>query len=254
MARRKSANPKLICALSLHTHLCRSRSEGGDADRVKTELINALSHRNLKVKSVGEEMATLEGITISLFRVKPTVGLPYASTGFFISSRAFCRYGGSSESEFWRILVACCYIEQIQPEHKKHTTTPSLPPIPQDAYRSMGVPLLHLQQYGRQRPGVRHLGCAFRLEFRFLPVLIFRNSGYSGNSAEHMSELNHSRARLICSGIPEGRTRDLCHNTISYYHSSAICPYHSTMLPVVPGPAAVRRPRHPQPVDAETER
>jgi hypothetical protein len=37
------------------------------------------------------------------------------------------------------------------------------------------------------------------------------------NSAEHTSELNHSRARLICSGIqqnPEfrrdGRTRDLC--------------------------------------------
>ena len=62
MARRKSANPELIRALSLHTHLRRSRSEGGDADRAKTELINALSHRNLKVKSVGEEMATLEGM------------------------------------------------------------------------------------------------------------------------------------------------------------------------------------------------
>ena len=51
----------------------------------------------------------------------------------------------------------CCYLEQIQPEHKKHTIAPSLPPIPQDAYRSMGVPLLHLQQHGQQRPGVRHV-------------------------------------------------------------------------------------------------
>jgi hypothetical protein len=65
--------------------------------------------------------------------------------------------GGSSESEFWRILVALLYIEQIQPEHKKHTTAPSLHPIPQDADRSMGVPLLQLQQHGRQRPGVRHV-------------------------------------------------------------------------------------------------
>ena len=61
MARRKSDNPELIRALSLRAHLRRCRSEEGDAYRVKTELINALSHRNLKVKSIGvEEMATLE--------------------------------------------------------------------------------------------------------------------------------------------------------------------------------------------------
>ena len=29
-----------------------------------------------------------------------------------------------------------------------------------------------------------NLGCAFRLEFRFLPVLIFRNSGYSAEFPE----------------------------------------------------------------------
>ena len=98
-------------------------------------------------------------------------------------------------------------------------------------------------------------------------------SSYSGipviprnfrNSAEHTSELNHSRARLICSGIPEGRTRDLCHNTIPYYHSSAIC--HTIQccqwcgawsdIAVVSTDVTVRRQRHPQPVavDAETER
>ena len=93
------------------------------------------------------------------------------------------------------------------------------------------------------------------------------------NSTEHTSELNHSRARLICSGIrwnpefrPEfwrkGRTRDLCppqYRTILPFFCNL--PHHS-MLPVVPGPpspsspptAAVRRLRHPQLVDAETER
>jgi hypothetical protein len=93
------------------------------------------------------------------------------------------------------------------------------------------------------------------------------------NSTEHTSELNHSRARFICSGIrwnpefrPEfwrkGRTRDLCppqYRTILPFFCNL--PHHS-MLPVVPGPqspsspptAAVRRLRHPQLVDAETER
>jgi hypothetical protein len=70
--------------------------------------------------------------------------------------------------------------------------------------------------------------------------------------------LSCAMRRVWC---PEGRTRDLCHNTIPYYHASAICPHHS-MLPVVPGlpspssppTAAVHRTRHPEPVDAETER
>ena len=65
--------------------------------------------------------------------------------------------GGSSESKFWRILVALLLHKTNQPEHKKHTIAPSFPTIPQDAYRSMGVPLLQLQQHGCQRPGVRHV-------------------------------------------------------------------------------------------------
>ncbi len=112
------------------------------------------------------------------------------------------------------------------------------------------------------------LGCAFWLEFRFLLVLIFRNSGYSAEFPEfrgtHVGIKSFqgkiNLLRNSGSGIPEGRTPDLCHNTIPYYHSSVICPHHS-MLPVVPGQplsssplsAAVRRPRHSQPVDAETE-
>ena len=67
------------------------------------------------------------------------------------------------------------------------------------------------------------LGCAFRFVFRFLPGFIFRNLFFflrnPRNSAEHTSELNHSKAKLICSGIRqnpefrpefqrEGRTRD----------------------------------------------
>ena len=58
--------------------------------------------------------------------------------------------------------------------------------------------------------------------------------------------------------VPKGRTRDLCHNTILLFCN---LPYHS-MLPVVPGPPLLLSPpkatvlclRHPQPVDAETER
>ena len=63
--------------------------------------------------------------------------------------------------------------------------------------------------------GRHHLGCAFRFLFRFLPGLIFRNSGYSAEfpgSVGTQSELNHSRARLICSGIPEGRTLDMVYS------------------------------------------
>ncbi len=61
------------------------------------------------------------------------------------------------------------------------------------------------------------------------------------------------------SGIPEGRTHtNLCHNTILLFYNLP----HRSMLPGVPGlpsplsthTAAVRCPRHPQPVDAETER
>ncbi len=116
------------------------------------------------------------------------------------------------------------------------------------------------------------------MHFIFFPVPdwlhfgILRFLRITSGSAEHTPELNHSRARLICSGIlqnpesggnPEGRTRDLSHNTmVPYYHMVLFCnlPHHS-MLPVVPGPlsplslptAGIRRPRHPQPVDAETE-
>ena len=96
----------------------------------------------------------------------------------------------------------------------------------------------------------------------------------TSGSAEHTPELNHSRARLICSGILrnpesgwnlEGRTRDLSHNTmVPYYHMVLFCNLpHRSMMPVVPGPppspsslptAGIRHPRHPEPVDAETER
>jgi hypothetical protein len=58
------------------------------------------------------------------------------------------------------------------------------------------------------------LGCAFRPVFRFIPVLIFRNSGFSAefpdSGGRHIgirSELNHSRARIICSGIPDPEFR-----------------------------------------------
>ncbi len=122
----------------------------------------------------------------------------------------------------------------------------------------------------------QELGCAFRFLFRFLPGLIFRNPFFlrnPRNSAEHTLELNHSRARSICSGIRrnpefwpefwrEERTHDLCppqYRTILPFFCNL--PHHS-MLPVVPGPpsplfpptAAVCRRQHPQPVDAETER
>ena len=39
------------------------------------------------------------------------------------------------------------------------------------------------------------------------------------NSAEHTSELNHSRARLMCSGIPEGRTLDMVFCATCIEHS-----------------------------------
>jgi len=56
----------------------------------------------------------------------------------------------------------------------------------------------HLMQH------VEGLGCVFRFLFRFLTGLIFGIRGIpriTSDSAEHRSELNHSRARLICSGI-----------------------------------------------------
>ncbi len=78
--------------------------------------------------------------------------------------------------------------------------------------------------------------------------------------------MNHSRASLICSGIPDPEFRregpvtstTIPYGTILLFFCNL--PHHS-MLPVVPGPpsllspptAAVRHPRHPQPVDAETE-
>ena len=67
------------------------------------------------------------------------------------------------------------------------------------------------------------LGCAFRFLFRFfLPGLIFRNSGYSAkfpdSGGTHVGIKSFqgkiNLLRNSGSGIPEGRTRDLCHNTI----------------------------------------
>ena len=64
------------------------------------------------------------------------------------------------------------------------------------------------------------LGCAFRLEFRFLPVLIFRNSGYSAEFPEfrgtHVGIKSFqgkiNLLRNSGSGIPEGRTLDMVYS------------------------------------------
>ncbi len=81
------------------------------------------------------------------------------------------------------------------------------------------------------------------------------------NSAEHTSELNHSRARLICSGIPDPEFQR--EGTVT----SAAIPYHTTIFLQFAHTIQcclwclvchhrclhVLRPQHPQPVDAETE-
>ncbi len=68
------------------------------------------------------------------------------------------------------------------------------------------------------------LGCAFRFVLRFLTGLIFWNPRNS-DSAEHTSELNHSRARLICSREfrREGPVTSATFPYHTYYHSFAIC-------------------------------
>jgi hypothetical protein len=73
---------------------------------------------------------------------------------------------------------------------------------------------------GNQNAKTHKLGCAFHFLFRFLPGVIFGIRGIPQHfriPSEHTSELNHSRARLIWSvipdsgfpaGIPEGRIRN----------------------------------------------
>ena len=104
-------------------------------------------------------------------------------------------------------------------------------------------------------------GTVWRCLLRYIPLVAWRRADVNDSMKSGISRdrgsmmlwplalmLSCAMRRVWCS---EGRTRDLCHNTIPYYHASAICPHHS-MLPVVPGPpspsspptAAVRRPRH----------
>ena len=61
--------------------------------------------------------------------------------------------------------------------------------------------LCRLGMMKKTHKALADLGYAFRFVFRFLPGLIFWNPR---NSAEHTSKLNHSRARLIWSGILAG--------------------------------------------------
>jgi hypothetical protein len=60
-----------------------------------------------------------------------------------------------------------------------------------------------------------NLGCAFRFLFRFLPGLIFRNSGYSaefpGSAGTHVG-IKSFQGKIICSGIPEGRTLEMVYS------------------------------------------
>jgi hypothetical protein len=85
-------------------------------------------------------------------------------------------------------------------------------------------PLCINQTWHPSRGSPLSLGCAFRFVFRFLLGLIFQNSGNSTEFPEFRG--THVRIKSFQgkinllrnsgSGIPEGRTRDLCHNTIWY--------------------------------------
>jgi hypothetical protein len=115
------------------------------------------------------------------------------------------------------------------------------------------------------------LGCAFRFVFRFLTGLIFGIRGIlliTSDSAEHTLELNNSRARLICFGIlvrrnpefrPEFQREGPVTSATIWYHITILLQF-ATPFNVACGAwsaitvVAIRHPRHPQPVDAETER
>ncbi len=146
------------------------------------------------------ELASVTALPPASRKGRIMAGFPHSRIGLAPFVDACCRVLFTDTA-----VIAFDRDDKVILEGWRETTGPKLWHLPLLAQVPPPPDLPKAQlQLGPCAYGTQMLGCAFRSVFRFLPGLIFGIRFFPRNprnSAEHMSELNHSRARLICSGI-----------------------------------------------------